>query len=102
MVSDLVRESTNRCEEITIRAHYHSGVGIHICGVVFLRRRAGETEETQSQRELVEVKTMMNSRTGVTFVALVLWGPLCSEANAQSVSMPAPNVKQQVLSLNFA
>ena len=45
---------------------------------------------------------MMNLRTGVTFVALVLWAPLCVEANAQSVNMPVPNVKQQVLSLNFA
>src|SRR5215471_17661848 len=50
---------------------------------------------------LVEGETMTNPRTGVMLVALVLWGPLCADANAQKVSMPPTNIKQQVLSLNF-
>ena len=43
----------------------------------------------------------MNPRTGVMLVALVLWGPLCTDANAQKVSMSPTSIKQQVLSLNF-
>jgi hypothetical protein len=50
---------------------------------------------------LVEVKTMTNSRPAVIFVALVLWGPLCADANAQKVSLSPKSIKQQVLSLNF-
>ena len=44
---------------------------------------------------------MTNSRPAVMFVALVLWGPLCADANAQKVSMSPTSIKQQVLSLNF-
>ena len=43
----------------------------------------------------------MNPRTGVMLVALVLWGPLCADANAQKVRMSPTSIKQQVLSLNF-
>src|SRR5271165_1390418 len=50
---------------------------------------------------LVEVKTMTNSRPAFMFVALVLWGPLCADANAQKVSMSPTSIKQQVLSLDF-
>jgi hypothetical protein len=50
---------------------------------------------------LVEVETMTNPRTRVMLVALVLWGPLCADANAQKVSMSPTSIKQQVLSLNF-
>ena len=50
---------------------------------------------------LVEVETTMNPRTGVMLVALVLWGPLCADANAQKVRMSPTSIKQQVLSLNF-
>ena len=50
---------------------------------------------------LVEVETMTNPRTGVMLVALVLWGPLCADANAQKVRMSPTSIKQQVLSLNF-
>ena len=34
-------------------------------------------------------------------VALVIWAPLCADANAQKVSMSPTSVKQQVLSLNL-
>lgn len=44
---------------------------------------------------------MMNPRTGVMLVALVLWGPLCADANAQKASSAPTSVKQQVQSLNF-
>ena len=44
---------------------------------------------------------MTNPGAGVIFVALVLWGPLCADANAQNVSISARSIKQQVLSLNF-
>src|SRR6516162_10900663 len=50
---------------------------------------------------LVEVETTMNPRPGVMLVALVLWGPLCADANAQKVRMSPTSIKQQVLSLNF-
>jgi hypothetical protein len=50
---------------------------------------------------LVEVETMTNSRPAVMFVALVLWGPLCVDANAQKASMSPTSIKQQALSLNF-
>ena len=44
---------------------------------------------------------MTHPRTRVMLVALVLWGPLCADANAQMVSMSPRSIKQQVLSLNF-
>ena len=44
---------------------------------------------------------MRNSRPAVMFAALVLLGALCADANAQNISMPPTNIKQEVLSLNF-
>lgn len=50
---------------------------------------------------LAEVETVTNPHIGVMLAALVLWGPLCADTNAQKASMPLASIKQQVLSLNF-
>ena len=44
---------------------------------------------------------MTNPGAGVMLVVLVLWGPLCTDANGQKVSMPPTSIERQVLSLNF-
>jgi len=44
---------------------------------------------------------MTNFRPTVMFVALVLWVPLCGDANAQKVNKSPRSIKEGVLSLNF-